>query len=406
MTAATSATATVDATTPAVREALSAMVAVVLASGGALHPGLRLVERDGDMTVFCSDAPGPARRPLFDVPRELLIPVEEAVWADDSATLRLVAAPPGLTARQREVLDLHVALYNASDKIRWLITGHPRAALADEPDMVAAVRALRPGFEAVGSSTAQTFLSTRTFGLATAGAEPSGPPAPGAAGEAKTGVLMTLIDLLNHHPRGAPYQVDDRAMSTIVARPTSTAECFATYGGRRDVIDLALQYGYLDVYTPFAHCAPVTVEAPGIGTVTVRGYRMRAPSPLDPPRVQRTDDGLVLSHLTFNRRHPERFHVPLRMALQGAAQQGGLSAEAARKVAEQTVEEIAAANVELLDRIVAAGRAASHTRADGGRCPGPAPAPTAQPALGLLADAATTQADIIRTVAAAGQASR
>ncbi|MFM2438391.1 MAG: hypothetical protein RLZ55_1210, partial [Actinomycetota bacterium] len=125
------------------------------------------------------------------------------------------------------------------------------------------------------------------------------------------------------------------------------------------------------------------------------------PNPLDPPRISRTDDGLAMSHLTFNRRHPERFHVPLRMALQGAAQQGGLSAGAAHRVAAQTAEAIAAANLELLDAVVAAGRGSADPAPTPGRGPAEQP-PRVQPALDLLAEAAAAQAAIIRTVAAAG----
>lgn len=388
----------VDASTPAVRDVLTEMVRIVLAAGGSLHPGLRLLERDGDMTVLCplSAADGePDKRPLFDVPRELLIPVDGAVWADHRTQLRLIAAPPGLTPLQAEVLDLHIELYNAAGKIPWLVSSHPRAALADQPAMVEAIQGLRPGFGQVWTQPARTFLSTRTFGLSERPEDtPEGAPQatpeqtfePKATSEpkAKTSVIMPLIDLLNHHPRGAGYDVDDRAISTEVVRPTGTEECFATYGGRRDIIDLATQYGFADRSTRFAHCAAVSVPVAGVGVVEVRGHRIRPPSPLDPPRIRRTDDGLVLSHLTFTANRPERFEVPLRMAVQGAALQGGLAPAAAAQAADDAIAAIAEANFALLDAIVAAGRAPDM--------------PSANAALVLMADAAEAQADIVRSV--------
>jgi hypothetical protein len=41
----------------------------------------------------------------------------------------------------------------------------------------------------------------------------------------------------------------------IKARQPSGRECFANYGHRRDVLDLALHYGHSDLSTPFAHSA-------------------------------------------------------------------------------------------------------------------------------------------------------
>ena len=220
----------IDADSEEVGVILAEMTRLVLRSGGALHPGLVTVERDGDMTVRCRDAgPSALRTPLFTVPRELLIPLEGSAWADSTERLEMLTPPTGLSRLQRDAFDLHVALYNATGKIRALVRGHPRIALAGESDVLAALVEMRPGFDVVDSSqtalrvelegsvgigsepiwsrgVAGLFFGCRVFGLkpeppeSDADGDTSGPK----ASRRRQSVLMTLIDLLNHHPRGAP----------------------------------------------------------------------------------------------------------------------------------------------------------------------------------------------------------
>lgn len=288
----------VDAATPAVADVLTEMTRIVLTGGGVVHPGLTMVERDGAMTVRCTDSADAAPdQPLFDVPREVLIPVDGAKWADSRSELVLTEPPPALTPRQRDLLDLHVALYNAGGKLPCIVASHPRLGFRDAPDVVAAVQALRPGFTEADVEThnqalkapsphnpdsneppaIQVFLGTRVFGLKPV--EAADPETTRAPTHANQRVLMTLIDLLNHHPRGAPYRVDARAMTPAVARPKGTDECFAHYGHRRDSLDLALNYGYVDTETQFVHCPPLTVDVPSVGKLRIAGRGSRGKPP-------------------------------------------------------------------------------------------------------------------------------
>lgn len=393
----------VDAATPAVADVLTEMTRIVLTGGGVVHPGLTMIERVGAMTVRCTDSADAAPdQPLFDVPREMLIPVDGAQWADSRSKLVLTEPPPDLTPRQRDLLDLHVALYNACGKLPCIVASHPRLGLREAPDVVAAIRALRPGFDRAAVVTRhqplkvpsphnpdsneppaiQVFLGTRVFGLKPV--EAADPETTRAPTPANQRVLMTLIDLLNHHPRGAPYRVDARAMTPAVARPTATGECFAQYGHRRDSLDLALNYGYVDTETQFVHCPPLTFDVPSFGTLRIvgRGSRGKPPSPLDPPRVTSEADGLTLSHIVF--RAPEggvRWDLPVFMAVQARALQVGADPAAASAQADTAVATIVDRATELL--------LALRTVAESGAATNPAAgvlAAVAEHQLGLLRD--------------------
>lgn len=349
-----------EASTPAVEHALTAIIDVILEHGGVLHPDAVIREERGSLSVHCiggewGDSP---EIPLFDVPLDLLVPVDGAVWGDSAEELRLLQPPPGLTAVQMDLLSLHVALYNAAEKIRWAVATHPALALRDQPEVVSAIRAVRPYFADPWNPPAETFLSTRTFGLRT--------PATGDPDTARVvyrSVLLPLIDALNHHAHGAALGHDSRAMTVQRKHPTGSSECFTHYGGRKDVLGLALQYGFVDREAGRARCAPVSFAVPGVGSVAVQDDPARRLHPFDPPLITTTPDGITLSHLTFAQEHPERFHTALGLAVRSLAQRRGLSAERAAKAVDAAVEGVVGANVRLLEQMAVAARAVPNVAA-------------------------------------------
>ncbi len=359
----------VDADTAAVKSVLCAMTELLLREGTRLHAGLVLVERDRHLTVHCDASAGAPGELLFHLPRGLLVPTDDALWSERSDRLELLRPPPGLTAVQRELLDMHVELFNAADKLRAYWQDYPRRAVWDHASVRTALEAIRPGAGGHPPNPAEGFLATRTYGL----------PGPGGR---RLEHLMPLIDLLNHHHRGYPYAVDEVAMTVEVAQGNGDAECFAHYGGLRDVLELALRYGYVDGSTPFAYSAPLDLEVPGFGRLVVLGERPRPLHPLDPPRLQFLDDRLVVSHLCCNVEHPERVQVVLRLALQAAAQQRGHAGAAAGRAARDAFAAVLDRNEEKLAALVSACEAVA----------------ARTPAAALLAQAARRQAGIIRRV--------
>ncbi|WP_295452917.1 hypothetical protein [uncultured Thiodictyon sp.] len=247
---------------PGVGESLQAVITTVLAGGGRLHPGLRLVERAGQFSAYCDPIAGAGDQPLFRLPRKLLIPVQSAVWEQCNDALRLSVAPDDLTPLQRDLLNQQVALYNAAGKIPWALNHMTSLVLDGQAPLRAALEAIWPGFANRPATPAEAFLRTRTFcDRSVTGKDGSGQ------------LLMPLIDLLNHHHRGARFRMDDINLVVRVVQPTVGLECFAIYGGRRDVLDLALHYGYADPCTPLAFCAPLRVDVPGLGQLRVEALR-------------------------------------------------------------------------------------------------------------------------------------
>jgi hypothetical protein len=194
-------------------------------------------------------------------------------------------------------------------------------------------------------------------------------------------VVLPLIDLLNHHHRGTPFRIEAGAMRMATAQPESSGECFAHYGGRRDGLDLALHYGHADSSTPFAHCAPLQISVEGVGVIQVEHQVGRRPAhPFDAPRVALEEGGVRLSHLCCHREHPERVRTILKLALQASLQRRGHGQVEGQRLAQRGLEALAAANITLLQNLIAAVEAADH------------------PGAAVLARAARRQAAIIQAV--------
>ena len=354
----------VDADIPALGRWLHALINLVMAHGGQVHPGVRLVARGGQLGVHCDRSRCDTDLPLFRLPRELLVPVDPIQWASREDRLQAMAGMECLTPLQRELLDLHVDLYNASSKLPWAARHLPAVAFRSHTPLLNTIQAIRPGFGQEKSNVAQTFVRTRVFNL-----------------EGKR-VIMPLMDLLNHHPKGGRFQVDASSMTMAVAQIGDNDECFAAYGGRRDVLDMALHYGYADSRIPYACVAPLACELPELGRLQITSRRVQAFHPLDPPQITYDDAGVTLSHLTCDRRHPGRLHTVLRLALLGLAKKRGQSGGGAERAVRAATEQILEVNLVLLQDVA---RLADTLRRD-------------LPAAAMLTEAAALQAGILRDV--------
>ena len=338
------------------------------AHGAQWHPELQVEEREGSMRLL---APPGTEGELITMPTELLVPIAGAQWAESAEKLQLLAAATGASAVQNELLQLHIALYNATEKLTWWSQQHPTRLVESSQAVAEALAALKPVHrqDPKERCASEGFLATRSFGWKQESSHETSVPA-----------LMPLIDLLNHHQRGACYRIRDGAMRIKVAQ-SGGSECYAHYGHRRDVLDLALYYGYCDHSTPFAHSAPLEMTVEGVGHIRVEHQGQRAPvHPFDPPRLTLEADGLRISHLCCDLEHPQRVSTMLRLALQGSLKRRGHPEQQATRLAELGLQAVAAANINLLEQLRQAAEGSEH------------------PSASTLSEAARRQAAIISAV--------
>ncbi len=226
--------------------ALAHLVEVMHRAGATFHPGLRLVGVAGQISAW-ADGDDPW---LMKIPHSTLVPIDDVTWSDDPP-LRLVGIPDGLTALQVEVLEACTAVMAAAGTWEHFRATHPRATITD-PEAIEVIRSLHPTFAPATSAAAM--LKTRTIKLSLDGGEP-------------TSYLMPMLDLANHHPDAPAYPHDGDSLCIGTWRAVENGECFVSYGSTRDVLGIALAYGYVDTNITRVNALPGEYPMPGGGTL-------------------------------------------------------------------------------------------------------------------------------------------
>lgn len=236
----------IETTSGDVRRALTDLVDLMHGAGADFHSGLRIVETDGQLSAW-ADGDDPW---LMRVPHCTLVPVEGVMWADEPP-LHIVAIPEHLTSLQVEVLEACTAVMSAAGTWERFRTTHPRATITD-PEVIEVIRSLHPAFSPATSAAAM--LKTRTIRLSLDGGDPKS-------------YLMPMLDLVNHHPDAPAYPHDGDFLCIGTWRAVDNGECFVSYGSTRDVLGIALAYGYIDSNITRANALPGEYPMPGGGTL-------------------------------------------------------------------------------------------------------------------------------------------
>lgn len=236
----------IETDSTALTQALLDLVDVMNAAGATFHPGLRIVGASGQISAWADgDEPW-----LMRIPTSRLVPIEGVTWSGEPP-LRIASAPGELTSLQVEVLEACTAVMAAAGTWEHFRSTHPRATVTD-PEAIAIIQSLHPAFSPATSAAAM--LKTRTIKLAVDDEEPAS-------------YLMPMLDLVNHHPEAPAYARDDGCLSIGTWRVAERGECFVSYGSTRDVLGIALAYGYVDETITRANALPGEYEMPGGGTL-------------------------------------------------------------------------------------------------------------------------------------------
>ena len=167
-------------------------------------------------------------------------------------------------------------------------------------------------------------------------------------------------------------------MTVKLAQPDDSNECFGHYGNKRDVLDMALHYGHLDLSIPFAQCAPIDTELQDGSRLRIVAQQPDgATFALGAPKVTMDEDGLILSHICFDFLDPGRAKTMLLLALQASLKRKGHPKSEIFRLATQAVDLVKDENHRLLSTLAHSAESIDH--------PGGA----------VLAGAARRQSDII-----------
>lgn len=216
--------------TELIADLIAGTVEVVLEVGGRLHPSLRVVVRGGELSV---EADVPEGEPIIELPSAAFLPIARVTW-DDGDVLRFHDDDDVLSDAGFALLTMQVALHNACGKLPRLIATHPQLAADLTPEVVSAVRAVKPGFRSEERSPVSLFWSNRVLRI------------PRAAGGEPEPMALPIVDCLDHRSGGATGTWTGEGFHVTAAHAGAAPACFLDYGHDRDPLDLALDYGFAD----------------------------------------------------------------------------------------------------------------------------------------------------------------
>jgi hypothetical protein len=270
---------TVHASTPGVSDILTAIVGIVQGAGAHLDADLVLTEDQGHL--FLATGSGLPGRRFIDLPQAVLVPIDSLTWDETEPSIRLAEPADALSPVQRDLLSLHVELWNALDKLTGFRQTHPKVAAAECPALEAAIQSIRPSFR--GARSVDDLLRSRTFGFR-------------EADGSRSSVIMPILELADHHPHASPYRVLEGHLGSTYSRVDDRGSVFVRYGPSRDALDLACQYGYVESATTFVISAPVSLDLDGFGTVTVGRTLDRR----SPPQWTADETGVFVDYLRLD----------------------------------------------------------------------------------------------------------
>lgn len=344
----------VETTNAYVRSLIETTARILIDNGATINPHISIRESNGNFGVhFLGD---PAGSTLFVIPKELLIPVSEITWgiAQDAHTgIRSIEIKSAgdLTTVQRDLLELLVELHNTSGKLELFLAEHPRSALSQFPDIEDSLKHCEPNYNR--SQSLEDFLATRVLGYRDKSSTEKIPP--------KIPVLMPLVELMNHHSRGTPYDMNNGCITMLANQSARNSECFANYGGMPDALQMLINYGFADQSALVSISTPATIPLIGghpsisLGTLVVERKRTKGHL----PKITAHESTLTLSKVTFSPRDPNTFNASFTLPVKAFAMQRGASPELADQIAQQASRDLIDLNQQqlggLLTNVVSLG---------------------------------------------------
>ena len=221
----------VDSDDPIVADLLMSTIELVAEAGGWIAPSTTFVSRNGQLHVESTEKEG---NPLLHIPSTAFIRVDDVTWGNDPDRLEILEINHDLGELELELLYIQVALHNQTQKLTWMSTTHPWLAPNLPKEVIEAVRLLLPTFRTPEMTTSDTLWANRCFRIAL---DTESQP---------QRLLIPLVDLLNHHNRGATGSWAGNAFDVAAVMPFGSQECALNYGINRDHLEMAAVYGFID----------------------------------------------------------------------------------------------------------------------------------------------------------------
>ena len=322
----------IDSSSGSLKKEISRIVALLEENGARFHDQLRIVERNGSISMQIEGALN-HNEVIVDLPGNLLLPLNYLNVSLKRDTIVCKPDTKFLSPVMAEIASRIIKIYNIANKIKthrghntWMLFKKYPALLnrlseaRSETHYLQKRRAYLNGLPDAMSES--EFLCWSYFQTRVVGRK-------GMDNELQQ-CLMPVVDYFNHNYEGSTFVIKDcvaaeQSMKIYNRQPLhDKREVFIRYG-IYDTLDLFMIYSFMDVSIPFVRSVPLNYEIDGHGTLQIGAYpgrkNVKCPSELEDivrfmPEIKENDDGLELSHLIIPLSHaPNALRRILKVAI-------------------------------------------------------------------------------------------
>lgn len=259
---------------PGIEAPLRVMEKHIWDAGGYIDPDIRLESKNGSLSVY-SDSKKRDHDHVILLPHECLVPFDgvDVVVKDNQFVVE--KKPDDYSARESELLDAMVEVYNRTNKIQIQKDDCPWITIAKEPELLDKILKARTFNEKfkfyknlIDEGNEEKLLVSSFFHSRFLGHKHPETKKPRR-------VLMPIVDYLNHSYMGSGFnsKTDQTKTYNYIAiqnkRPIlSSSECYAYYN-ILDALDTYLLYNFIDTEVPFVRSVPLDINIPSIGNIRV-----------------------------------------------------------------------------------------------------------------------------------------
>lgn len=240
--------------------------------GGEIHPSLVICCENGALSVLGTKTE--VRGKVLKVPHALLLPYDEFTLGIENNEIVVKACSENVTKDQAVLMEHMLALYACTDKLSVHRKTCPWLALRGTPEILRYLVTAREGTDInmirkeiekrtmSDDFVIESFFKNRLLGCKLHRKEAK-----------KVKVLMPILDFMDHHLRGSPYQNNyeeaSSYLSVTLSQPIEGQRgCYARYG-TLDALDTYLHYSFVDTGAPFIRSVPVEVDLGEIGVLKI-----------------------------------------------------------------------------------------------------------------------------------------
>tara|TARA_R110002124_G_scaffold233406_1_gene398681 strand:- start:38632 stop:39846 length:1215 start_codon:yes stop_codon:yes gene_type:complete len=284
-----------------IEKKLRAISDQIESAGGFIHSNVDL-SYDGNR--FSIHKAGEIAEPhLIKIPDAMLVRYHD--FDIDLEGQDIVIAPyeSNTSSPQYELFSTILALYNESGVFKNHLETNPWLNYAQAPELMKLLLQSRGGpnlktiSEMLGNEDYKEELALFTFfkkRMAYCQLDQHS--------DAVTEVYLPLLEFIEHHPYGAPYERlrgEEAAQNCMAIRPATPVagsdECFSSFGSL-DALDAYMHYGKISATAPIVRSIPLSIKLPKIGTVNIRTRNKSLPAKERPEHLRDLGHYLPLFH--------------------------------------------------------------------------------------------------------------